>query len=210
MNGDPNVFTPNLDNLAIAGSNFPNAVSGYPLCCPYRGSMMTSRYAHNHSVKLHEDRLDPAFPTVTDVFNENGYETLYFGKWHLAGMRERDGRTALRTVPKEDRGRFATWIGYENNNSQWDCYLHGHDGDEEVEHFHLDAYETDGLTSMAVQRFGQLKNSDRPFFMVVSVQPPHVPCIAPAPYRRYQAQRLKLRPNIPACLEDQARFRYSG
>ena len=60
-NGDPNVFTPNLDNMAIAGTNFPSAVSGYPLCCPFRGTMLTGKYAHNHSVRLHEDRLDPSF-----------------------------------------------------------------------------------------------------------------------------------------------------
>jgi len=86
-NGDPNVFTPNLDNMAIAGTNFPGAVSGYPLCCPFRGSMLTSRYAHNHSVKLHQDRLNPSFETVTDVFNQNDYETIYLGKWHLAEIK---------------------------------------------------------------------------------------------------------------------------
>lgn len=210
VNGDPNVFTPNLDNMAVCGSNFPRAVSGYPLCCPFRGSMMTGRYAHNHSVKLHEDRLDPAIPTVTDVFNENGYQTIYLGKWHLAGMRERDGRTALRTVPHEDRGRFDTWIGYENNNSQWDCWLHGHDGGEEVAHFKLPQYETDGLTKMAIDRLPALKESGKPFFMVVSVQPPHTPGLAPSENRRYQARQLELRPNVPTSLEDRARFALSG
>ena len=47
-NGDPNVLTPNLDNMAICGTNFPGAVSGYPLCCPFRGTMITGKYAHNH------------------------------------------------------------------------------------------------------------------------------------------------------------------
>lgn len=209
-NGDPNVYTPNLDNMAICGSNFPNAVSGYPLCCPYRASMLTARYAHNHSVKLHEDRLDPSYETVTDVFNENGYETIYLGKWHVAGMRERDGRTALRTVPREDRGRFETWLGYENNNSQWDCWLHGHERDEEVAHYRLPGYETDCLTDLALERIGARKASDRPFFMVVSVQPPHVPGLAPAENRRYQAQQLTLHPNVPGTVEARARIALSG
>ena len=38
-NGDPNVHTPNIDALADMGVNFTRAVSGYPLCCPFRGSM---------------------------------------------------------------------------------------------------------------------------------------------------------------------------
>ena len=105
-NGDPNVFTPNLDNMSICGTLFPRAVSGYPLCCPFRGSMMTGKYAHNHSVKLHEDRLEPAYRTVTDVFNDNGYETIHLGKWHLAGIKEAKGRSDQQSVPHEDRGRL--------------------------------------------------------------------------------------------------------
>ncbi|WP_269523106.1 sulfatase family protein [Coraliomargarita parva] len=209
-NGDPNVLTPNLDNMAIAGTNFTAAVSGYPLCCPYRASMLTSRYAHNHSVQLHEDRLDPSYELVTDVMNENGYETVYFGKWHVAGFKESQGRAALWTVPKECRGRFDTWVGYENNNSQWDCYLHGHDGEQEIEHFKLNGYETDCLTDMALDRIRARREDDPPLFMVVSVQPPHVPGLAPAANRHYQAQQLTLRPNVPKSSEARARFDLSG
>ena len=210
VNADPNVFTPNLDNLAIAGTNFPNAVSGYPLCCPYRASMMTGKYAHNHSVRLHEDRLDPSFQTITDVFNQHDYETIYLGKWHLAGIKESQGRSVLQTVPRDERGRFDTWLGYDNNNSQWDTYLHGHDGELEVLHYRLSGYETDCLTDMALERIAERSPDDRPFFMVVSVQPPHNPRLAPAGQRRYQAQQLKLRPNVPSNLEAQARFDLSG
>lgn len=209
-NGDPNVFTPNLDNMSICGTNFPGAVSGYPLCCPFRGSMVTGRYAHNHSVKLHEDRLDPSFETVTDVLNKNDYETVYLGKWHLAGIKEQDGRSCTRMVPREDRGRFDTWLGYDNNNSQWDTWLHGHDGEHEVAHYRLPGYETDCLTDMALERIAKRTDSARPFFMVVSVQPPHWPQLAPAKHRNYQAQQLTLRPNVPKTHEARARINLAG
>lgn len=209
-NGDPNVFTPNLDNMAIAGANFPNAVSGYPLCCPFRGSMLTGKYAHNHSVKYHEDRLDPSFSTVTDVLRHNDYETIYLGKWHLAGIKEREGRSVMQTVTPEDRGRFDTWIGYDNNNSQWDCWVHGHENGEEVAHTRLPGYETDCLTDMALNRITARNDSAQPFFMVISVQPPHVPTLAPPQHRRYQAQQLTLHPNVPATEEEKARFELSG
>lgn len=210
VNGDPNVFTPNLDNMAIAGAYFPNAVSGYPLCCPFRGSMLTGTYAHHHSVRFHEDRLDPSFNTVVDVLDQNDYETIYLGKWHLAGFKECDGRSALRTVPPEDRGRFDTWLGYDNNNSPWDCWIHGHEHAAEVVHTRLPGYETDCLTDMALERITSRKDSGRPFFMVISVQPPHLPTLAPPQYRRYQAQQLTLRPNVPETEEEKARFQLSG
>jgi len=216
-NGDPNVFTPNLDNMSIAGTNFPKAVCGYPLCCPFRGTMMTGKYAHNHSVKLHEDRLDPSIPTVTDVLNDNGYETIYLGKWHLAGIKEKDGRSCKRTVSAEGRGRFDTWIGYDNNNSQWDTWVHGHEtwvhgheGGREIEHYRLAGYETDSLMDMALERIEARKDSEKPFFMVVSVQPPHWPQLAPAENRNYQAQHLTLRPNVPKTHEAKARTNLAG
>lgn len=45
-NGDINARTPNLDAAAATGVNFTNHISGYPLCCPFRGSLLTSRYPH--------------------------------------------------------------------------------------------------------------------------------------------------------------------
>ncbi|EDM27279.1 putative sulfatase [Lentisphaera araneosa HTCC2155] len=210
VNGDPNIFTPNLDNMSICGTNFPNAISGYPLCCPFRASMLTGKYANNHSVQIHEDRLDPSTTTITDVFNDNQYDTIYLGKWHLAGIKEEKGRSALKTVPVIDRGRFDTWIGYDNNNSQWDCWVHGHEDGKEIDHYRLPGYETDCLTDMAIERISKYKDSSNPFFMIVSVQPPHLPTLAPPEHRRYQAQQLELRPNIPSDTEQEARFQSSG
>lgn len=37
-NEDPNARTPNLDTMARAGVHFTNAVSGFPLSCPFRGA----------------------------------------------------------------------------------------------------------------------------------------------------------------------------
>ena len=39
--GNPQVRTPNLDRLAAEGQNYERALAGFPLCCPFRGSMLT-------------------------------------------------------------------------------------------------------------------------------------------------------------------------
>ena len=122
--GDPNLSTPNLDRLAAEGVNFSRAVSGFPLCCPFRGSMLTGRYPH-HCVPGHEYRMPPEQPTIAQPFKQAGYHTAYFGKWHVDGFHESEGRAAMHIIPPERRGGFDTWIGYENNNSQWDCWVHG-------------------------------------------------------------------------------------
>src|SRR3954467_8148693 len=94
QNGDPNVRTPSLERAEIKGVSFPDPLSCFPLCCPFRGSLLTSRYP-NQCVPGHEYPLPAGQPTIADVFNSNGYDTAYFGKWHLGGFHEANGRAAF-------------------------------------------------------------------------------------------------------------------
>lgn len=199
--GDPNLHTPNLDRLAATGLDFTHAVAGSPLCCPFRGSLLTSRYPHQ-AIPGHEHGLPEGMPTIAEPFNEAGYRTAYLGKWHVDGGRERDGRLALHTVPRNRRGGFQHWLGYENNNSPFDTYLHGHDETAgEVEHFRLAGYETDAITDRAIDyinRRGREAGDAEPFFLVLSVQPPHNPYIAPPRWMgRHTPARVQLRLNVP-------------
>lgn len=213
-NGDPNARTPNLDRMAGDGFNFRRAVSGFPLCCPFRGSLLTGRYPHA-CVPGHEYRLPPELPTAADLFNSAGYDTAYFGKWHLDGCRHQIDidRTAFWIIPRERRGRFQTFLGYDNNNMQYDCYIHGHRRDEEVPLTRLPGYETDDLSDLLIDYIDTRREPDRPFFAVLSVQPPHNPYIAPPDnLRHYQPQSLRLRPNVahnPA-VEDKVRVDLAG
>ncbi|MGC9348786.1 MAG: sulfatase family protein [Anaerolineae bacterium] len=192
--GNPNLATPNLDGLATSGVRFNNAVSGCPWCTPFRGSLMTSRYIH-HAVQRTPQRLDPDLPVVTDVFNDHGYLTAYFGKWHLGGANQ------MIYVPREERGRFDIWLGYENNNAQYECWVHGHDlegrDDREPLAENLGIYETDALTNRLID-FLKTYGGHQPFFAVLSVQPPHNPHVAPPEYTaRHDPDEIVLRPNVP-------------
>jgi arylsulfatase A-like enzyme len=199
-NGDPNARTPNLDRAAQDGVTLGSHVSGFPLCCPFRGSMLTSRYPHQ-CVPGHEYPLPVGQKTIADVFNANGYDTAYFGKWHLGGWHERDGRAAFFITDPDRRGGFKQWTGYENNNSQWDCWVHGESG-KDAFHYRLPGYETDELTNLLVQYLKSKGDKSRagqsqPFFAVLSVQPPHDPYVAPAQFMdKYNPERLELRPNV--------------
>lgn len=212
INGDPNLFTPNLDRLASTGLNLSGAVGGFPLCCPFRGSMLTSLYPHK-CVPGHEYRLDPKTPTIANVFNENGYDTCYIGKWHLDGFHEYTGeRAALHIVPPERRGGFKKWTGYENNNSQWDCWVHGGEGQNAFQ-YRLEGYETDKLTDLMLDYIDEKSSSEEPFFGVLSVQPPHNPYVAPADFMgRHNPGTVILRENVPhiPAIEKAAREHLAG
>lgn len=216
-NGDPNARTPNLDRAGVNGVTFTNHVSGFPLCCPFRGSMLTSRYPH-HCVPGHEYPLPEGQETIADVLNTNGYNTAYFGKWHLGGWHEGDGRAAFFITDPARRGGFQTWTGYENNNSQWDCWVHGGAGSKAF-HYRLPGYETDELTNLLIgyikDRAAERKSDvvAKPFFAVMSVQPPHDPYVAPERFMaNYNSERLALRPDVVhvARLEQQVRRDLAG
>lgn len=195
--GDPNVSTPNLDRLAGEGAVF-SAVAGSPLCTPFRAAMLSSRYPHE-SAPGHEHQMPPELPTVATAFKAAGYRTAFFGKWHVDGFHERDGRAALHVVPPERRGGFDDWLGYENNNSQWDCWLHGSVDGDEVQPYRLPGYEADALTDVLIDRIVTRAADRQPFFAVLSMQPPHDPYVAPAEWmERHSPSAVELRSNVPA------------
>jgi len=199
--GDANLSTPNMDALAAEGRHFTAALSGMPICCPFRGSMLTGRYPHV-CVPGHEYRLPPDMPTVVGPLKAAGYHTGYFGKWHLDGFHESTGRAAMHIIPPERRGGFDEWIGYENNNAQYDCWVHGGQGPAAF-HYKLATYETDALTDLFIKFLKERAKESagpgaRPFFGVLSVQPPHDPYIAPPEYMaKHKAKDIALRPNVP-------------
>ncbi len=207
--GDPNLHTPNIDRLAAEGVHFTNAVMGFPLCCPARGSLVTGQYPHR-CVPGHQHQMPPSATTLAHAFNDAGYDTAWFGKWHLDGGQEGvDGRMAFHDVPRDRRGGFNTWIGYENNNAQFDCYVHGHRGGQEVARYRLPTFETDALTDLLLDYLTDQKPGGMPFFASLSVQPPHDPYTAPAQWMgRHTPGRIVFRenvPNIPRIREQAAR-----
>lgn len=214
--GDPNVRTPHLDRLAAEGANFFRAVSGTPLCSPFRGAMMSGRYPHNNGVLGHRYPLPAGTKTVAHAFLEAGYRTCYVGKWHLDGDRQGlddpdESSDRVRMVPPERRGGFEDWWAYENNNRPFDCIVHTDVGRtpegirvlgsaDGMENFRAPGYETDGLTDilLAWLQVQSRERAEQPFFAVLSVQPPHNPYTAPSNVMARQVPaQIRLRPNVP-------------
>ncbi len=179
--GDPNAHTPNLDAMAANGAKFEAACSTFPVCVPFRFTMMTGQYAHTRMVPAIAWRMSPSERTLADEFNDAGYQTSYFGKWHLfGGYYFLPGYSAkhegLRSVPKLYRGNWQYWRGFELRNSHFDTYYFA---DDDPAPHKIDGYQTDGLFELSMQYISSERDKSKPFFSVISVEPPHPPFEAP-------------------------------
>jgi arylsulfatase A-like enzyme len=84
--GNEYLSTPNMDLLAEKGVRFTKAYSPNPLCLPMRTSMVTGKFPHETGVLTNDDKKMDASKQVFlgKIFQDAGYETGYFGKWHIA------------------------------------------------------------------------------------------------------------------------------
>ncbi|MHC4176165.1 MAG: sulfatase family protein [Planctomycetota bacterium] len=79
------IHTPNMDSLAAGGVRFTRAYCPNPLCVPSRASMFTGRYPHEVEIQTNTNqKIDPSeFTCMGRIFKAAGYDTGFFGKWHM-------------------------------------------------------------------------------------------------------------------------------
>jgi arylsulfatase A-like enzyme len=199
--GNAQVRTPNLDKLAAESVNFSNAVSGCPVCSPYRASLMTGRYPLTHGVFLNDVLLNTDAVSIAHAFVRADYETGYIGKWHL------DGRDRSAFIPKERRQGFKFWKAFGCTHNYNNSFYYA---DENVK-LKWNGYDAVAQTSEA-NRYIREHAGGKPFALFLSWGPPHAPYhTAPERYRKqFSEAQIKLRPNVPKKFEAQARKSLAG
>lgn len=197
--GDPNVETPNLDRLASEGMRFTNAYANTPVCSPFRASLYTGKYIHNHGVVSLDVPLVQPQTMLAQVLRDHGYTTAHFGKWHLCG-----GAAPDPYVSEYFRPGWDDWLGWENSNRPFETEYCT--GEERNKRKMLPGYQTDSLTDLSIDWIAR-HCGERPWFHVISLEPPHPPNVAPEPYMdMYLDRELTWRDNVPADHADQSLF----
>jgi arylsulfatase A-like enzyme len=187
--GDPNIDTPHLDRLAVEGVRFTNAYANTPICAPFRACLYTGQYiTTNRVISLHRPLLSPQ-PVLPEILQANGYHTSHMGKWHLSG-----GAAPSHFASPFFRPGWDDWLGWENSNDPMATEFAR--GSHPLPRRTLNGYQTDALTDHTITWLNQ-QPPDRPWFHVVSIEPPHPPNIAPEPYMAlFRDKPLEYRPNF--------------
>lgn len=84
LHGNGNLSTPNLDALATGGVSFDRFYV-CPVCSPTRAEFLTGRYHGRggvYSTSAGGERLNLDERTIAQHFQEQGYRTACYGKWH--------------------------------------------------------------------------------------------------------------------------------
>ncbi|QNF32187.1 sulfatase [Adhaeribacter swui] len=195
--GDKNVQTPNLNKLASQSLNLKNAVSGMPVCTPYRASLLTGQYPLTTGVFMNDVMLDTTKTTLAKVYKKEGYQTGFIGKWHIDGH----GRTSY--IPENRRQGFDYWKALEctHNYNQSPYYA----GNSDKKLF-WEGYDAIAQTTDAIRFINEQAKKPDPFMLFLSIGPPHDPYqTAPENYKKlYADKEIKINPNVPQEFREKA------
>jgi len=183
--GHPVLITPTLDSIAGRGARFSRAYSACPVCIPARRSILTGQRPSTHGVLGYSIKPWSGI-SVADELSRAGYSTAWIGR-------------DMHQDPPDESCGFAKTIlsGMRNPRNAYDRFLErnqpegggGYYGggvmhnDYTARPFHLpeNLHHTTWTVNQALSWLEE-RDTDRPFFLVVSFLAAHPPLIPPAFY----------------------------
>jgi arylsulfatase len=185
--GSPDIETPNIDKMAAEGVRFTDFYASQPVCSASRAALLTGCYSSRVSIQgaLFPDSkigLNPEEETIADMCKTKGYATSMVGKWHLGDHKE--------FLPTKQG--FDHYLGLPYSNDMWP----GHPAndrfhfprlplikdDSVVDHFDTDQNRLTTIYTEAATKFIR-ENKDKPFFLYVAHNMPHVPLFVSDKFR---------------------------
>jgi len=177
--GNQIIKTPYIDRLADEGVRMTDCHSGGTVCSPSRAALLTGRnpyrsgffYIAGSGTHLRAEEI-----TVAELLRDSGYETGFWGKWHLSALEKEN-----RNEPGPGDQGFDYWMG---------TTLNAFDGPESPSEFYrngepvgeLDRWYCDIIVDDASDWLKNKRDKEKPFFMYVSSHEPHTPIAPPAKY----------------------------
>ena len=171
--GNPINSTPNMDRFALEGVRLTDCHSAATVCSPSRAGILTGRnpyrsgfsYIAGGKMYLRNEEV-----TIAELLKKKGYQTAFFGKWHLSSLEDS-------TQPDPGDQGFDYWLATSVN---------AFEGPENPQHFIRNGKKTGTLNGwycdiVVKESLEWLRKIDRsrPFFLVVCTHEPHTPIAPP-------------------------------
>jgi arylsulfatase len=202
--GAQGFHTPNLDRLAAEGCTFRNFHVAQPVCSASRAALLTGCYPNRigiHGALGPRSKVGISDQEVTlgQLFKQRGYATAIYGKWHLGD--------APQFLP--GRHGFDEYFGLPYSNDMWplhpDLLKFAADDPRRQRYPDLPLFENDRVVIPKVSHADQNQlttwyaehavkfieqNRQRPFFLYLAHNLPHVPLHVSDKFRGKTARGL--------------------
>lgn len=147
--------TPAMDRMAAEGVHLANAFVSTSLCSPSRASILTGQYPFRHRVVDNSNIMPEGTPMIGEALQRAGYQTGYFGKWHIGSDHDN---------PKPG---FDRWVSFQGQGVYYNPTLNI-DG----ERAQYEGYITDLLTDYTLDWLEEI-DKEQPFFVYLSHKAVH-------------------------------------
>lgn len=147
--------TPGMDRMAAEGAHISNAFVTTSLCSPSRASILTGQYSFRHEAIDNSNPLKPGTTLFPERLQDAGYQTGFFGKWHIGEATD------------DPKPGFDRWVSFRGQGVYNNPTLN-FDGDRRQ----MEGYTSDLLTDYALD-FLENREDDKPFFVYLSHKAVH-------------------------------------
>ncbi|ETX09316.1 sulfatase-like hydrolase/transferase [Candidatus Entotheonella palauensis] len=189
--GNRVVKTPHIDRLAHEGVRFENACISYPLCTPFRASLLTGKYAHATGVYSNHFPISTDQVFLSTLLNNAGYCNGYIGKWHLYG-----GPKPGFVPPGKDRPDCDHFAGFNRGHESMRSIFYRDSEQPYYSRRYEPDYRTDHLIECMESCIAGQKTG--PFFGYICMGPPHFPMDMPDYWKQlYHPDDVQLPHGVP-------------
>lgn len=175
--GNQDMKTPNLDRLANEGVRFNSAYTCQPVCEPARAALFTGTWPHSNGGWGNSMALDDDVQTIGQRLRDHGVHTAYIGKWHLDGG---DYFGLGRCPDGWDKRYWFDMRNYLEKTSAADRLRSRKTATNRDPHLTAEFTYGHQCSDQAIDFLK--KHGAEDFFLVVSYDEPHGPCLCPRPY----------------------------
>lgn len=161
--------TPNLDRLAKEGCKVTSCCCTNAICTPSRASILTGKYPHTTGVKTLSDCLPSSETTYPELFQENGYNTALFGKWHVHCKPK--GFDDYKVLPGQGKYFNPTFV--DETSEGWNQLDHTSQPDLDYPEGEVyEGYVTKVITDMCLNWLDH-RDQEKPFMLMCHHKAPH-------------------------------------
>lgn len=178
--GNPIIKTPAIDKFAAEGVRLTDCHSAGTVCSPSRAGLLTGRNPYRSGFYYIQgawgSHLQSSEVTIAELLKSGGYETCFLGKWHLSRLEKEK-----HNEPGPGDQGFDYWFA---------TTLNAFDGPENCGKFirngepagRVEGWYCDVLVEEATNWLTEVRDKEKPFFLMLATHEPHTPIAPPEKY----------------------------